>query len=58
MPNDNTDIRRGITELVDSILHLKEHNASVDTSKQERQIDKLVYQLYNLTPEEVAIIEQ
>ena len=58
MPDDNTDIRREITELVDSILHLKEHNTSVDTSKQERQIDKLVYQLYNLTPEEIVIIEQ
>ena len=58
MPNDNTDIRREITELVDIILRLKANNASVDTSEQEQQIDKLVYQLYNLTPEEIAIIEQ
>ena len=58
MPNDNTDIRREITELVDTILRLKANNASVDTSEQEQQIDKLVYQLYNLTPEEIAVIEQ
>ena len=58
MPNDNTDIRREITELVDIILRLKANNASVDTSEQEQQIDKLVYQLYNLTPEEIAVIEQ
>lgn len=57
MPNDNTDIRREITELVDTILRLKANNASVDTSEQEQQIDKLVYQLYNLTPEEIAVIE-
>ena len=57
MPNDNTDIRREITELVDIILRLKANNASVDTSEQEQQIDKLVYQLYNLTPEEITIIE-
>lgn len=58
MPNDNTDLRREITELVDTILRLKANNASVDTSEQEQQIDKLVYQLYNLTPEEIAVIEQ
>jgi len=57
MPNDNTNIRREITELVDTILRLKANNASVDTSEQEQQIDKLVYQLYNLTPEEIAVIE-
>ena len=57
MPNDNTDIKREITELVDIILRLKANNASVDTSEQEQQIDKLVYQLYNLTPEEITIIE-
>ena len=58
MPSDNTDIRRKITELVDDILNLKAINASEDTSRQEQQIDKLVYKLYNLTPEEIAIIEQ
>ena len=58
MPSDNIDIRSEITELVDEILHLKAINASKDTSRQEQQIDKLVYKLYNLTPEEIAIIEQ
>ena len=29
-----------------------------DKRKIEKEIDKLVYQLYNLTPEEIAIIEQ
>ena len=58
MPSDNTDIRRKITELVDDILNLKAINASEDTSRQEQQIDKLVYKLYNLTPEEIAVIEQ
>ena len=58
MPSDNTDIRRRITELVDDILNLKAINASEDTSRQEQQIDKLVYKLYNLTPEEIAIVEQ
>ena len=28
-----------------------------DTSALEDEIDKLVYELYNLTPEEIAIVE-
>jgi len=28
-----------------------------DTSALERQIDKMVYALYGLTPEEIAIVE-
>jgi hypothetical protein len=29
-----------------------------DTTDLEAQIDRLVYQLYNLTPDEIALIEQ
>ena len=49
--------QQSIIELVDQILSLKQTNPSVDTSDLERQIDQLVYALYNLTPEEIAIIE-
>lgn len=58
MPIDNTAIKSGIIELVNSILHQKEHDISADTSTLEHQLDRLVYQLYNLTPEEIEIIEQ
>ena len=58
MPIDNPAIKSGIIELVNSILHQKEHDISADTSTLEHQLDRLVYQLYNLTPEEIAIIEQ
>ena len=58
MPIDNTAIKSGIIELVNSILHQKEHDISADTSTLEHQLDRLVYQLYNLTPEEITIIEQ
>jgi len=30
---------------------------NADTSALERQIDKMVYALYDLTPEEIAIVE-
>lgn len=43
---------------VDQILSLKKDNPEVDTTALEREIDTLVYQLYNLTDEEIAIVEE
>ena len=42
--------------LVEEVISQKKVNN--DTSSLEHQIDELVYQFYNLTPEEIAIIEQ
>jgi len=47
-----------VVGLVNQILLKKKANPSADTSFLEYEIDKLVYQLYNLTPEEIAVIEQ
>jgi len=44
-------------KLVTSILELKKQNSSADTTDLETQIDQLVYQLYDLTEEEIKIIE-
>jgi hypothetical protein len=44
-------------DLVLKILELKKQNPTVDTSELESQIDQLVYQLYDLTAEEIEIIE-
>ncbi len=43
--------------LVDKIVDLKKENPKADTSALEKQIDDLVYKLYNLTPEEIQTIE-
>jgi hypothetical protein len=32
-------------------------NPNADTSALEREINKMVYKLYDLTPEEIAIVE-
>ncbi len=50
--------QRLIVELIDKILAQKQSSPDADTSSLENEINKLVYQLYNLTPEEIAIIEQ
>jgi len=43
--------------LVNEILSIKKRNASADTTSLENQINQLVYQLYDLTEEEIEIIE-
>jgi adenine-specific DNA-methyltransferase len=44
-------------KLVDRILAAKKTDPGADTSDLEAEIDQLVYQLYGLTPEEIAIVE-
>ncbi|WRF57755.1 Eco57I restriction-modification methylase domain-containing protein [Helicobacter pylori] len=47
-----------IIALVDKILQAKEKDPKANTQKLEKEIDALVYQLYNLTDEEIKIIEE
>ncbi len=46
-----------IIKLVDQILDTKRTDPEADTSTLEDEIDKLVYELYNLTEDEIAIVE-
>ncbi|WQT00260.1 Eco57I restriction-modification methylase domain-containing protein [Helicobacter pylori] len=46
-----------ITDCTEQILALKEKDPKANTQKLEKEIDALVYQLYNLTDEEIKIIE-
>ena len=43
--------------LVDQILDAKYTDSDFDVSNFENEIDKLVYELYNLTEDEIAIVE-
>jgi hypothetical protein len=47
-----------ISALVDKILIATAKNPLADVSKLERQIDQSVYLLYNLTPEEIKLVEE
>jgi adenine-specific DNA-methyltransferase len=53
----NQPIANQIIALVDQILSIKQQNPDSDTSQLEQEIDKLVYKLYDLTEEEIKIIE-
>ncbi len=46
-----------IESLVDKILDAKKTNHAADTTAWEKEIDQVVYKLYDLTDEEIRIIE-
>ena len=49
--------QESIINRVDAVLSIKATNPSADTSALESEIDRLVYQLYGLTEEEIKIVE-
>ncbi|MFM6009696.1 MAG: hypothetical protein ACKO99_03455, partial [Dolichospermum sp.] len=53
----NVDIQEILSGLVNQILTAKKLDPKADTTTLETEMDQLVYQLYELTPEEIKIIE-
>ena len=51
------DEQKSFIRIVDEILNIKKLDFSADTSVLEAEIDRLVYSLYGLTEEEIAIVE-
>jgi hypothetical protein len=52
------DINNRFVEIVDRILVIKGTQQNADTTKLEKQIDQMVYELYGLTDEEIKIVEE
>ena len=46
-----------IENISKQILELKSENHDVDIAALENEIDKLVYELYDLTEEEIGVVE-
>ena len=61
IPEVTAEQQKPIIALVDKILAAKKAastgSATADTSKEEAEIDRLVYQLYGLTEEEIKIVK-
>ncbi|GAA8743151.1 class I SAM-dependent DNA methyltransferase [Helicobacter pylori] len=53
----NQELADKITDGAKAILEAKEKDPKANTQELEKEIDALVYQLYNLTDEEIKIIE-
>ena len=58
IPSATKEQQQPIITLVDQILAAKKTNPQADTADLEKQIDQLVYKLYNLTPTEIETIEK
>ena len=54
----NANLSISIAGVVNEILEAKKANPTADTTALESQIDQMVYALYNLTPDEIALIEK
>jgi len=57
LPTIASEKQKPIEKLVESILSAKQKNAEANVSAIEREINHLVYKLYDLTPEEIKIVE-
>jgi hypothetical protein len=55
--NSTKEEKVEIKHLVDSILTIKNQKATENTSDIEHQIDRLIYKIYDLTEEEIKIVE-
>ncbi|MFD3150473.1 Eco57I restriction-modification methylase domain-containing protein [Campylobacter coli] len=53
----NKKLADELINLVDEILKAKEHDKNANTQELENKINSLVYKLYNLTEDEIKIIE-
>jgi hypothetical protein len=57
LPNNGGTARHQISKLAKQILAAKKRDKDSDTSVMETEIDWLLYRLYDLTEEEIAIVE-
>ena len=57
-PDSEDSIRESIINFVDQILATKRADPNTDVSDLEKEIDQIVYLLYDLTPAEIKIVEK
>ena len=58
IPRISVSEQQPFVKLLDHILRAKATNSAADTNALEADIDRLVYQLYGLTSEEIAVVER
>lgn len=52
-----TELVEKINYLTDQLITASTHNNQIDVAEYQKQIDSLIYRLYNLTPDEIQVIE-
>ncbi len=57
IPKASPSQQAPIVRLVEQILAAKRRDPEAETMVVEREVDRLIYELYDLTPEEIAVVE-
>ncbi len=57
LPKIDENFKKNIIELVDNILEKKKFDPMINCSEEESKIDKIIFELYSLTKEEIEIVE-
>ncbi len=50
--------KQPIEHLVEQILAAKRDNAEADVTAEEKEIDRLVYEIYGLTADEIDVVQE
>ncbi|MBK8701228.1 MAG: Eco57I restriction-modification methylase domain-containing protein [Saprospiraceae bacterium] len=58
IPDIDVKVQTKLSVLVDTAIQERAKNQQVDITDQEAQIDRLVYELYGLSEEEIKIVEE
>jgi len=58
LPHIESIIKTPIINLVDKILSLKEENPYANTALLEREIDRYIYELYELSENEISVVDK
>ncbi len=58
IPSIDVDTQLKLKDLVSTIIKQKNLDGNADTQNEESKIDDIVYQLYNLSKDEISIIEK
>jgi hypothetical protein len=56
IPSISEDIELSLISLVDEIMKIKQLTQQIDCSLLEEEIDKIVFELYELSDEDISII--
>ena len=59
LPFENMDFqnRKRVISIVNQIIAIKNNDENADISSLETEIDKVVFEIYKLSPDEIRIVE-
>lgn len=53
----NVKLESDIIKLVDAVIFMKKEDKNADITQLEREIDTFIYEIYNLSEDEIRMVE-